>query len=99
LSGSARVSEGRAQPEIPVAGRDKERVCGVFLLASVDAELSAGYERAMAFLQRVTNGTGRIEREYVASRGRMDLAVEYHGTRNIIEIKLLRQGKTLETVC
>ncbi|GHV90298.1 hypothetical protein AGMMS50268_08010 [Spirochaetia bacterium] len=50
----------------------------------------------MAFLQRVTNGSGRIEREYAAGRGRMDLAVEYHGVWNIIEIKLLRQGKTFE---
>jgi hypothetical protein len=52
----------------------------------------------MAFLQRVTNGEGRIEREYAAGRGRMDLAVEYKGGWNIIEIKLLRQGKTFETV-
>jgi hypothetical protein len=29
---------------------------------------------AMAFLQRVLNGGGRIEREYAAGRGRMDLA-------------------------
>jgi hypothetical protein len=28
----------------------------------------------------------------------MDLAVEYAGAWNIIEIKLLRQGKTFETV-
>jgi hypothetical protein len=52
----------------------------------------------MAFLQRVANGEGRIEREYAAGRGRMDLAVEYKGAWSIIEIKLLRQGKTFETV-
>jgi hypothetical protein len=52
----------------------------------------------MAFLQRVTNGEGRIEREYAAGRGRMDLAVEYKGAWNIIEIKLLRQGRTFEAV-
>lgn len=52
----------------------------------------------MAFLQRVTNVSGRIEREYAAGRGRMDLAVEYHGQWNIIEIKLLRQGKSFETL-
>jgi hypothetical protein len=52
----------------------------------------------MAFLQRVTNGSGRIEREYAAGRGRMDLAVEYHGVWNIIEVKLLRQGRKFETV-
>jgi hypothetical protein len=52
----------------------------------------------MAFLQRVTNGEGRIEREYAAGRGRMDLAVEYKGAWNIIEIKLLRKNKTFESV-
>jgi hypothetical protein len=52
----------------------------------------------MAFLQRVTNGSGRIEREYAAGRGRMDLAVEYHGSWNIVEIKLLRQNRSFEAV-
>jgi len=52
----------------------------------------------MAFLQRVTNGKGRIEREYAAGRGRMDLAVEYNGGWNIIEIKLLRKNKTFDSV-
>jgi hypothetical protein len=52
----------------------------------------------MAFLQRVTNGSGRIEREYAAGRGRMDLAVEYHGGWSILEIKLLRRGRTFEAV-
>jgi hypothetical protein len=65
----------------------------------------------MAFLQRVTNGEGRnpppnpqgevplrIEREYAAGRGRMDLAVFYKGSWNIIEIKLLRKNKTFESV-
>jgi hypothetical protein len=52
----------------------------------------------MAFLQRVTNGNGRIEREYAAGRGRMDLAVEYNGSWDIIEVKLIRQGKTFEGV-
>jgi hypothetical protein len=52
----------------------------------------------MAFLQRITNGSGRIEREYAAGRGRMDLAVEYRGLWSILEIKLLRQGRTFEAV-
>jgi hypothetical protein len=47
----------------------------------------------MAFLQRVVNGGGRIEREYAAGRGRVDLAVLYAGQWSIIEIKLVnRQG-------
>jgi hypothetical protein len=43
----------------------------------------------MAFLQRVLNGGGHIEREYAAGRGRMDLAVEYNNKIYIIEIKLI----------
>jgi hypothetical protein len=52
----------------------------------------------MAFLQRITNGNGPIEREYAAGRGRIDLAVEYRGEWNIIEIKLLRKGHSFESV-
>jgi hypothetical protein len=48
----------------------------------------------MAYLQRIVNGGGRVEREYAAGRGRMDLAVYYGGVRQIIEIKLVsRRGR------
>jgi len=48
----------------------------------------------MAFLQRIINGGGRIEREYAAGRGRVDLAVLYAGCWSIIEIKLVsRHGR------
>ena len=43
----------------------------------------------MAFLQRVLNSGGRIDRKYAAGRGRMDLAVEYNKKICIIEIKLV----------
>jgi hypothetical protein len=43
----------------------------------------------MAFLQRVTNGGGHIEREYAAGRGRLDLAVEFGGACYIIEVKVV----------
>jgi hypothetical protein len=43
----------------------------------------------MAFLQRVTNGGGHIDREYAAGRGRVDLAAEYAGKTYIIEIKII----------
>jgi hypothetical protein len=52
----------------------------------------------MAFLQRVLNGGGRIEREYAAGRGRMDLYVEYRGGRYIIEVKLVRERRSPEQV-
>jgi hypothetical protein len=43
----------------------------------------------MAFLQRVTNGGGHIDREYAAGRGRLDLAVEFGGMCYIIEVKVV----------
>ena len=54
----------------------------------------------MAFLQRIVNGGGRIEREYAAGRGRMDIAVWFGGAWSIIEIKLVHphegRASTLE---
>ena len=44
-----------------------------------------------AFLHRIMNGGGRVERESAAGRGRMDLCVEYMGEKYIIEIKLIRE--------
>ena len=43
----------------------------------------------LAFLQRVLNGGGRIDREVAAGRGRMDLLLEYQSEKFIIEIKLI----------
>jgi len=52
----------------------------------------------MAFLQRVTNGGGYIEREYAAGRGRMDMALYYCKIWYIVEIKLIHDYDTPETV-
>ena len=52
----------------------------------------------MAFLQRITNGEGHIEREYAAGRGRMDLFIDFKGTQHIIEIKLIRDYDNPEEV-
>ena len=54
------------------------------------------YQRA--FLQRVFNGGGRIERECAAGRGRMDLGLEFQDRRYIIEIKLVRDHDSYQTV-
>jgi ferritin-like metal-binding protein YciE len=51
-----------------------------------------------AFLQRVLNGGGQIDREYAAGRARMDLAVRYHGKIYIIEIKLIRDYNNAQTI-
>jgi hypothetical protein len=51
----------------------------------------------MAFLQRIVNGGGNIEREYAAGRDRVDLMIAYGGRRNIIEIKLVHPKRGRET--
>jgi hypothetical protein len=42
----------------------------------------------LAFMQRILNGGGRIDREVGAGRGRMDLFVEYEAYRCVIELKI-----------
>ena len=52
----------------------------------------------MAFLQRVLNGGGNIDREYAAGRGRMDLLVEYNKRKYVIEIKLVYEKQSPDTI-
>jgi hypothetical protein len=47
----------------------------------------------MAFLHRVVNGGGSIDREYAIGRGRMDLCVRYAKATVAMELKLWRAGK------
>jgi AAA domain len=56
-----------------------------------------------AYLQRIVNGGGRIEREYGLGRGRTDLYVTWPAQpnpyqREVIEIKVKRTKDSLETV-
>ncbi|MGE0083634.1 MAG: AAA-like domain-containing protein [Desulfococcaceae bacterium] len=50
----------------------------------------------MAFLQRVINSGGRIDREMATGRGRIDLCLNYENRRYPVEIKIRRDAKTLE---
>lgn len=68
-----------------------------------DGHLAAegfGYREAgphlmlMAFLQRVINGGGRVEREYGLGRGALDLLIEWKDERHAIEVKLRRDTET-----
>ena len=68
-----------------------------------DGHLAAegfGYREAgphlmlMAFLQRIVNGGGRVEREYGLGRGALDLMIDWHGARHAIEVKLRRDTET-----
>jgi hypothetical protein len=46
----------------------------------------------MAFLDRVANGGGRVEREAAVGRGRLDLCLEYGDVMLAIEVKVWRDG-------
>jgi hypothetical protein len=68
-----------------------------------DGHLAAegfGYREAgphlmlMAFLQRVVNGGGRIDREYGLGRRALDLMIHWCGARHAIEVKLRRDTET-----
>lgn len=48
----------------------------------------------MAFLQRVVNGGGRIDREYGLGRKALDILVTWRGERHAIELKIRRDAGT-----
>jgi hypothetical protein len=47
----------------------------------------------MAFLHRVVNGGGSIEREYAIGRGRMDLCLRLGAVTMAMELKTWRDGR------
>ena len=56
----------------------------------------------MAFLQRILNGGGSLQREYGLGRGAVDLVITWKASRYLIELKLRRdertEGKALDQV-
>lgn len=48
----------------------------------------------MAFLHRVVNGGGTIEREYAIGSDRMDLCLRYGATTLAMELKVWREGRS-----
>jgi len=50
----------------------------------------------MAFLQRIINTGGRIDREMATGRGRIDLCIHWQNQKYPVEIKIRRDAKTLE---
>jgi type II secretory pathway predicted ATPase ExeA len=63
------------------------------LLATAPYAEAAPHLVLMAYLQRVVNGAGRIEREYAAGSGRLDLLLVYGQSRMAIEVKTWRDGR------
>jgi len=50
----------------------------------------------MAFLQRIINGGGKINREMALGRGRTDLLIEFSGDKFVLELKIKNQNYTQE---
>ena len=88
----------------PDGGLDVEKLLRAFqTFWRKDGHLAAegfGYREAgphlmlMAFLQRIVNGGGRIEREYGLGRGALDLMISWGEERHVIEVKLRRDTET-----
>jgi len=65
-------------------------------LEKFDYKESGPHLLMMAFLQRVINGGGDIQREYALGRERVDLLIKWKTQSIVIEIKLLRGPSTLK---
>lgn len=63
------------------------------LLGSAPYHEIAPHLVLMAFLHRVVNGGGTLEREYAIGRGRMDLCLRYGAVTLGIELKVWRDGE------
>jgi hypothetical protein len=68
---------------------------GETLLRGMPYHEAAPHLVFMAYLQRIVNAGGRIEREFALGTGRADLFVSYGGREDIIELKLHRGSYTL----
>ncbi len=64
---------------------------GEALFASSPYNEAAPHLVLMAFLHRVVNGGGRLDREYAIGAKRLDLCLEYRGDRLGIEVKTWRE--------
>lgn len=63
------------------------------LLGSAPYHEIAPHLVLMAFLHRVVNGHGTIQREYAVGSGRMDLLLRYGPDRMAMELKVWRDGE------
>jgi len=82
---------------------DEERLLEAFLafwrqhaeplFASAPYHEIAPHLVVMAFLQRVVNGGGNIEREYAIGSGRLDVLVRHRGRVLAMELKVWHEGR------
>lgn len=87
------TSEGRLDPErLLEAFLAFWRRHGQPLLGTTAYHEIAPHLVLMAFLDRVANGGGRVERESAVGRGRLDLRLEYGDVVLPMEVKVWRDG-------
>jgi hypothetical protein len=87
------TAEGRLDPaRLLAAFLAFWRQHGEPILGSAPYHEVAPHLVLMAFLHRVANGGGVLEREYAIGSGRMDLLLTYRGDRLAIELKVWRDG-------
>ncbi len=65
-------------------------------LGRYDYQEAGPHLMLMAFLQRIVNGGGSIQREFALGSGRADLLVGFHGERHALELKVKRGDRTLQ---
>jgi type II secretory pathway predicted ATPase ExeA len=88
------TSEGRLDPErLLEAFLAFWRRHGQPLLGTTAYHEIAPHLVLMAFLDRVANGGGRVERESAVGRGRLDLRLEYGDVVLPMEVKVWRDGE------
>jgi hypothetical protein len=66
---------------------------GEALMGAAPYHESAPHLVMMAFLHRVENGGGTLHRELAIGSGRLDMLLEYKGTRLPMELKVWRPGQ------
>jgi hypothetical protein len=81
-------------PKLMAAWQTFWRKDGHLAAAGFGYRESGPHLMLMAFLQRIVNGGGRIDREYGLGRGALDLLVTWRGERHAIEVKLRRGTET-----
>ena len=68
---------------------------GEVLLKGMPYHEAAPHLVFMAYLQRIVNAGGRVEREFAIGTGRADIIVEYGDRSDVLELKLMRGKYTL----
>jgi len=93
IAPSWRSADGRLNPQQLLRNFQEFWINdGESMMATVPYHEAAPHLVLMAFLDRVANGGGRVERELAIGSGRLDLCLEYKGERLGIEVKTWRDS-------